>query len=119
MPHPALDKLGRFIIKNLRDKGIDSVERLLDGQWKAPDLLDLQKAVSSLPDREKRLIRACVRESIDTAMHDFLFALGEAFDFEEGITLIVDGKNVAEISDGLQAEPLTKDGWIAKYSKFD
>ena len=34
-----LDKFGKFLVENLRDKGIDFAEGLLKSHWKAPSLL--------------------------------------------------------------------------------
>ena len=37
---------------------------------------------------------------IDTALHDVLFAFQEAHDCDDGIAVVVDGINVAAVSDG-------------------
>ena len=56
--------------------------------------------------------------SIDAAIHDFLFAIEEQADFENDIQIIVNEDNIVEMSDGLQGELFTQDGWLEKYSKF-
>jgi len=33
------------------------------------------------------------------------------------IQILVDGENIAELSDGLQGESFSEDGWNAKFSK--
>jgi hypothetical protein len=38
--------------------------------------------------------------------------------FKEGIALLVDGKNLVELSDGLHGESLGADGWNARFSKY-
>jgi hypothetical protein len=50
-------------------------------------------------------------------IHDFLMALGESLFRKQGIQVNVDGKDVAELSDGLEGEPHGAQGWIARFSK--
>ena len=113
-----LEKFGRLIIASLRDSGITHFDGLSKGHWKAPSLQPLQAELSKMNDEQKAVVRRCVIQCLDNALHDFLFALVEANDFDTGIALVVDGKNLAEISDGLHGEPYTDQGWIAKFSEY-
>ena len=92
-----LDKLGEFLMANLRDPAIDFIDMLRAGKWKAPALQSLQAGVMSLPDEAQDLVRRCVVEAIDGAIHDFLFKLVEREDSEADIQMIVDGKNVVPL----------------------
>lgn len=114
----TLDKFGRFLVKNLRDKGISKAEGLLTGKWKAPALLNLQNDLAKLSDSQKEIVKATVINSIDTAIHDFLFALQERAEFDNDIQIVVDGENVAELSDGIHGEAYSDEGWYAKYSDY-
>jgi hypothetical protein len=109
-----LDKFGKFLVKNLRDTGISKAEGLLNGAWKAPALISLQTELGKLSDAQKEIVKKTVINSIDTAIHDFLFALQERADFDNDIQIIVDGENVAEISDGIHGEAYADEGWYAK-----
>ena len=111
---PPVDKFGKFIVENLRDKGIDFAEGLLSKHWKAPSLLDMQNEIANLNDIQKTAFIKAVTETIDGAMHDFLFALQEIND----IQILVDGQNIVELSDGIHGEAYSSDGWFEKYSKF-
>jgi hypothetical protein len=51
-------------------------------------------------------------------MHDLLFAFQEAHDRNTGIEIMVDGKPIAELSDGLHGEIFGETGWIVRYSEF-
>jgi hypothetical protein len=113
-----LDKFGQFLVENLRDRGISKAEGLLNGEWRAPSLLNLQTELGKLSDAQKESVKATVINSIDTAIHDFLFALQERTDFDNDIQIVVDGENVAELSDGIHGEAYTDEGWYAKYSKY-
>lgn len=117
MPHQAVEKFGRLIVKALRDGAIGFIERAVKGQWKAPSLHRLQSDLASLTPEQREVVRRCLVRAIDTGLHDFLFALVEVNDRDQGVEVIVDGQNVVELSDGLHGEPFV-DGWIAKYSQF-
>jgi hypothetical protein len=107
------DKFGEFIITKLRDEAIDFYDGLAKEHWKSPSTQKLQTELSKFTEKQRR----CVFAAVDYGLHNFLFGLGEANDFDQGIAVVVDGKNVAEQSDGLEGEPCGKNGWIAKYGK--
>ena len=108
-----LDKFGKFLVENLRDKGIDFAEGLLSNHWKAPSLLDMQNEIANLNDTQKIAFISAITETIDGAMHDFLFALQEINE----IQILVDGQNIVELSDGIHGEAYSDEGWFAKYSR--
>ena len=109
-----LDKFGKFIVENLRDKGIDFGEKLLTSKWKAPALQNIQTELNNLSDSQKDIVKQAIISSIDTAMHDFLFALQEVND----VKILVDGENIVGLSDGIHGEAYSDEGWYARYSKF-
>ena len=111
------EKFGKFIVENLRDKGIDFAEGLLNKHWKAPGLLDMQNEIANLNDAQKTAFIMAVTETIDVAIHDFLFALQEQANFDNAIQILVDGQNIVDLSDGIHGEAYSGDGWFAKYSK--
>ena len=115
---PAANKFGEFIVKNLYDEAIDFFEMLSKGHWKAPGLKALQAQVQALSPGQLDLVRSCIQKAVGAGLHRFLFALGEAYDFKQGIAVMVDGINVVEQSDGLHGESFGPDGWMAKFSKF-
>lgn len=113
-----LDKFGEFIVKNMRDKGIDNYNKLVNGTYNAPELKELQDNLKQFNESQLSVIKQCVIDSIDTAIHDFLFAVQESTDLEEGIEILVDKTNIAKLSDGLNGELFSEEGWYAKYSKY-
>jgi hypothetical protein len=114
-----LDTFGKFLVDNLRDKGISHAEWLIDGRWKAPALQDIQSGLSSLSAAQKETVRKAVISTIDSAIHDFLFALQEQADFDNTIQILVNGNNIVELSDGIHGESFSEDGWNAKFSKYE
>jgi hypothetical protein len=109
----ALDTFGAFLMKNLRDRGIDDLDRLLASHWKAPALKKLQRELKALTTTQRTLVRRAFVEAMDSAIHDFLFALQEESDNGGAIRIRVRGKDVATLMHG---EPFTEDGWYARFS---
>ena len=95
----ALDRFGRFLMGNLRDKCIAHFDEL--GAWKG------------------QAPREALVGSSDSAIHDFLFAIGENADFEEDIRVVVQGRDIQSVSDGLHGEPFGDQGWIARFSEYE
>ncbi len=114
----SLDKFGEFIVVNLRDKAIETAEMLLENGSKSPQTKILQDELLTFNAAQKAIVANAVKTSIDAAIHDFLFAIEEQADFENDIQIIVNEENIVEMSDGLQGELFTQDGWLEKYSKF-
>lgn len=112
-----LDKFGQFVIEHLRDGPLDRLENLLEGTMKTPALRKLQCALGELDEETVATVRGCVENVLNTALHDFLFALAESHDKDGEVAVTWDGENVAESSDGLQGEPAGKRGWVARFSR--
>ena len=113
-----LEYFGRFVAENLRDRALDDFELLAKRHWKAPALQDLQTALSELPPSELEVARRALRRVVDSAIHDFLFALQEEHDSSGPLEVRVNGEAVAATSDGLQGEPYSEEGWFARFSRF-
>lgn len=113
-----LDVLGRFLMENLRDPGIFHVDGLLASRWKAPSCKELQDLLRGLSKAQRDLVRRAFIASLDYAIHDLLFALQEQSDNDGPVRIRIRGKDVASMSDGLQGELFTADGWKARFSKY-
>src|ERR1043166_6962204 len=90
-----LEKFGAFFVQHLRDKMICDFEMLLNGAWKAPELQELQRRISGFTDARK-----------------------EEADSGGAVRVLVDGHEVAKLSDGLHGEIFGAEGWIARFSKY-
>jgi hypothetical protein len=112
-----LDAFGRFVTANLRDKAFDTADQLLEGRSKAPRRSKLQADLARLTAEQRDVARRLVRSAVDSAIHDFLFALQEINDRDQSIQVLARGANVAAKSDGLQGEPSGDQGWDAKFSR--
>ena len=61
-------------------------------------------------DQNDNTATSSQNDTSDTNTIDFIF--------ENDIQIIVNEDNIVEMSDGLQGELFTQDGWLEKYSKF-
>ena len=111
-----LDQFGAFVMEKLRDPGIDHFDGLLAKRWKAPALKKLQRELGALTNARKAVVRQAFVESMDEAIHAFLFALAEESESGGAVRVRVRGKDVASLSDGLQGELFTEEGWFARFS---
>ena len=109
-----LESLGKLISVELRDAALNHYLDIESGFSSAPVNRALYEEVKCLRDSDRLIIRKLITASIDAGIHDFLFALNEK---QGGIEVLVDGEGAAELSDGLQGEPFTEDGWFEKYSQ--
>ena len=114
----TLDKFGEFVVVNLRDLAIEQHDIMATGGWRTPSLQPLQNALASLSEDHRLIVRRCVVKVLDNATHNILHALQVAHDLDEGIEVLVDGENVAELSGMLQGEPLGENGWVARFGKY-
>lgn len=111
-----LDSFGKILMEGLRDSSINYFDMLSEGKWKAPDLQTLQTDLKIFNEEQISIMRRALISSIDTGIHDFLFKLQQQE--EEGIAIVVNGKNLADISDGLHGELFTEDGWYQRFSEY-
>ncbi len=114
----SLDKFGKLVIENMRDKQIDFVNSLFENKWKSEELVELQNKLSEFDAKEQLIIKQMVEILLTNTMHDFLFALQDSHDSEEKLDIIVDQKELICLSDGLHGEIFGDEGWIVRFSKF-
>ena len=111
----TLDKFGKFFVQSLRDRMFDDLEGYLSGSSKAPTVQKLQGHLSGFTDEQKQVLRDLVEELTTTGMHDLLFAISDS---GGEVRVLVDGQDVAKLSDGLHGEIFGDDGWITRFSKY-
>ena len=114
-----LDNFGNFLIKNMRDNAIDFFDKLMEGHYKATTLQKIHQELSQFTPEQKNIIRKSFVAGIDTSIHDFLFTLEEIHETTDDIQILVDGKNVVELSNELHKELLTKNGWFSRFSQYN
>jgi hypothetical protein len=119
MPHPSLERFGQFVISNLHDSPYEYARQLCDGELKSPETQNLQERLSQLTPEQRAAVLECVNASTINGMHSMLFRLMQLWEDDDEFSVIVDGVDVATLSDGLEGEIFSDSGWIAKFSQLD
>jgi hypothetical protein len=78
----------------------------------------LKSRLSKVTEMERELLREFAMAVVDTAIHNFLFALSEAHECAQPIKVVVAGVDVAAESDDLQGELFGTTGWHARFSDY-
>ena len=86
--------------------------------YKNPTMLHYNELFLKLNEKEKRNLIQLILENINSVMFDFL----DLFEQNEKFKLVYEEDqkqiNIVEISEMLKAEPLGKNGWIERFSKY-
>ncbi len=114
----SVDAFGRFLMANLRDEALEYYDLLTRGHWRAPELARLQGDLGALSARQRAILRRGVVATVDHAIHHFLLSLLEQEDDVGAIRVVAAGADVAALSEDLDGELYTADGWLARYSRF-
>lgn len=109
------EKFGRGVVARARDGALTKLEWALSGSA-VGGLRDLEGELRRLTPEQKHLVRLSVRVSVDQAIAELLGYLEEAE--LDGLSLTMNGVDVARASDGLSFALHGEDGWFAKYSAF-
>lgn len=111
-----LDSFGKLLVERVRDRSIFIHEKILSGEMGSKESISLYE--SAKKDPNKKLISDCIISAIDETIHHFLWMIEQ---YEEFDLVYRDGDKITslrDISDGLCGEPLTEEGWIARFSKY-
>ncbi|MFO6425500.1 hypothetical protein [Motilimonas sp. KMU-193] len=109
-----LEKFGKVIAQELRDKALNRYLDLESGQLKSPGTQELISKLSEFTQEQKVVVRKLLTECVDSGIHDFLFAIEAE---KEDICVSINGEDIASQSDGLGGELYSDDGWFEKYSE--
>lgn len=109
----CLNEFGEAFIKEVRDRTIRLFDKKVQGIMKDKDSQLLFEKVNKLSDEQKLLISEIIPQIVDLSIHNTLCLFEEHDEFQ----IIIDGENIADISDGLSGELYTSDGWIQKFSE--
>lgn len=109
-----LDNFGKVIAEDLRDSALNRYLDLEAGFTGSKAAKELSASLSEFSEEQRKLIRKIITNCVDAGVHDFLFALEEN---RNGVSVSVSGQDLSGISDGLQGEIFTEDGWFEKFSQ--
>lgn len=109
----CLNEFGEVLIKEVRDRTIRLFDKKVKGMMKDKDSQFLFEQINKLSEEQQLLISKIIPQIVDLSLHNILCLFEEHDEFQ----IIIDGENIANISDGLSGELYTSDGWIEKFSE--
>ncbi len=119
----ALETFGQFLMAHCRDRALHFYDDLLKFEHFSPALRSrLGKELAPWTSEQQEVVRICIGEAIDHALHDMLFKLHEIADNQRehaeppSIQVCANGEDVTELSDGLQGELFGEQVWWTRLS---
>ena len=109
----CLNEFGEVLIKEVRDRTIRLFDKRVQGVMKDEDSQRLFEQVNKLSAEQQLLINEIIPQIVDLSLHNMLCLFEEHDEFQ----IVIEGENIADISDGLSGELYTSDGWIEKFSE--
>lgn len=109
-----LDEFGKLLTLSLRDSALNRCLDIESGKVRSSECKELTNNLSEFSESQIKIIKRLLTECVDTGIHDFLFALEEA---QDELTVLVNGEDIVNESDGIQGEIFTEDGWFEKFSE--
>jgi hypothetical protein len=114
----ALELFGKKFIESCRDRSIVQLKQSLV-QTRNPVIRDyVNEMLPGISDAQKEVIQNFVPYCVDTVLAMVLGMLEENEDIELSIISGESRLNIRDISDGLNGELHSDEGWIRKYSSF-
>jgi hypothetical protein len=111
-----LDKLGKFIIENIRDSNIDMFNKLLNPQASSLDREFRDEIRDEFTPQQLHLIRKIIIHCTDSTISQLLWNLDKSNN-ESDISICIENQSISEEDHYLQSMYYSDEGWIAKFSK--
>ncbi len=109
-----LDKFGKLIAEGLRDGALNRYLDIESGWGATEALKNSSKELSEFSESQLTFIRGLLTDCVDVGIHEFLCSIEEQ---NEDLKIQIEGQNVTDLSDGLQGEIFTEDGWFERFSQ--
>lgn len=107
-----IEAFGKLLISDVRDHTIETFDGMLQGTVKGSTAQKIQEKIKTFDQEQMDALEWMVPHIVDLCLHNMLWMAEQ----QEDITLLFQGTELREESDGLAGELYTEDGWIQKYS---
>ncbi|WP_291581529.1 hypothetical protein [Clostridium sp. UBA6640] len=112
MSKNILEYFGERLMREVRDETISSLDRMLDGNMKGLTAQQVKEKISMFNEEQLSVIKWLIFKITDLSLHNLLVMIEQ----NDDIKVLVEENNIKEISDGLDGELYTEDGWIERFS---
>jgi hypothetical protein len=109
---------GKFLIANIRDAILDEVEAFISGKSMILNSYKLTQKLSEFEIEDVKVVREVVAKSVDNALSNLLYKLQYEQEQESQVKIIVGQTEVSQMSDFLQGELHSDEGWVERFSQY-
>lgn len=117
MNRNVLDYFGKLLMSGVRDETITNWDMIVNGEMKGITAQQVREKISSFSEEQIEVLKWLISKVTDSCLHNILITIEKN---DELKVTISDGQidtNIKQISDGLEGELYTEDGWITRFSK--
>ena len=117
MNENVLDYFGKLLMSGVRDKTITSWDIIINGKMKGITAQQVREKISGFSEEQIEVLKWLIPKITDSCLHNLLTTIEQN---DELKVTIYDGQtntDIKQISDGLEGELYTEDGWITRFSK--
>lgn len=112
MSKNELEYFGEKLMKEVRDETISTLDMMIDGRMKGSTAQQVKEKISILNEEQLDIIKWLIPKITDIGLHNLLVMIEQ----NDDIKVLVKENDIKEISDGLDGELYTEDGWIERLS---
>ena len=112
------DVFGKLVMEKLRDVSIELSEGIVESRYESPGHKEIQNEIQSLSPKQKEIFLKCVIYCVDGGINDFVFNLDKELRQSGGIDVLIDSKNLKDLSPSLSQELYGEAGWQKRHSKY-
>ena len=107
----VLDTFGEVVVQGFKQSPLEWFDNKCSGDVSSDSDLAMHAMLKKMSPREIDFIRDLINDALTLGIHDFLFRFGELRDNAEDTAIRVEGRDLYEISDGLNGEVFGDAGW--------
>lgn len=109
---------GAALMQDVRDGTIDDMEKVMQGEARAPYVQSIVSELQAMSDADRQLCYQMILLTVDkTIGHALSLFEDNRNDFFVGCQNTAEQENISENSDGFSGELYTEDGWVSRFSQ--
>jgi hypothetical protein len=116
MTSEQIDRIGKFLINEIRDFYIDKFDGLVNGQDPFANHKLRKEIINRFSEEDLIFIKKLIIYCTDNTLSDLLWNLDKSNN-ESDITICVDDKVLSKDDPCLQSLLYSDEGWIARFSR--
>jgi hypothetical protein len=111
-----LDYFGKILMSDVRDETITSWDMIVNGKMKGITAQQVKEKLTCFSEEQKEVLNWLIPKITDTCLHNLLVMIEQSNKVKVSVNDGQTNIEVKQISDGLECELYTEDGWIKRFS---